>query len=694
MTASITVRLAAVALAAAAAWPRDLPNGWRVEPAGRQVALDSFPVRAAVSPDGRHLLVLHAGRRPSLWVFAADTLERTDMEVLPDAGLGFAFTPGGRVVYVGGGASAEVYELSLSEEGRLEKTRVFSITDRGVERGRDDFAGDIQVSPDGRLVYVASLFRNQVLVINPQSGWVIERFPAPRRPYRILPVPDGRSFFLTSWAEGSVHQLDAASGAQINIERLGMQPMDMALQDRPLVLEEEEEPPPWKARLFVAGAAGDRIHTLAVHEASSLERLEPIRIALWPNQPLGMTPSALALSPDQKRLYVACSDANAVAVVDVSRLKCQVLGFVPAGLYPTAVAALAGGRAIALNGKGDGRTAEGSMSIFEPADGAALFQFTKSVLRLSPYSDRRMIGLPEIPLGHPVPPAARLPEQYRSPIRHLLFIVARSGAPASPNYDKLARDFVRFQNFSALGRSVESRVFWATAAIVPPFVERFAPSPRAVFPASTALSRWELAAVPPAGFLWTQAIQAGLAVRNYGFAVENHDEAAPGGVQVKRVLDAGLARFTEMRFRGPDARSSDMERAAVFLQDLERMQAMNDVPALMGMRLGPGAGPADHDEAIGRIVAACSRSRVWPNLAIFIVRIGDAGPGRLLVASPFARRGAVDDGSYDSTSVLRTMELILGLNPMTLFDAAAAPLWRSFQTEPDLRPYEAAAGPP
>ena len=694
MTAPGAVLLAAAALAAAAAWPQDLPNGWRLEPAGRQMALDPFPVRAAVSPDGRYLLVLHAGRKPSLWVFAADTLERTDVEALPDAGLGFAFTPGGRVVYVGGGASGEVYELSLSEEGQLEKTRTFSITDRGARREPDDFAGDIQVSPDGRLVYVAALFRNQVLVINPQSGWVIERFPAPRLPYRILAVPDGRSFFLTSWAEGSVHQLDAASGAQINMERLGLQPMDMALQDRPLVSEEEEEPPPWKARLFVASSAGDRIHTLAVHQANSLEWLEPIRIALWPDQPLGMTPSALALSPDQKRLYVACSGVNAVAVVDISRSKCQVLGYVPAGLYPAAVGALAGGRALALNGKGAGRTDQGSMSIFEPGDGAALFQFTKTVLRLSPYSDRRMIGFPEIPLGHPVPPAARLPEQYRSPIRHVLYIVARSGAPASPNYDKLARDFVRFQSFSVSGRNVESRVFWATAAIVPPFVERFALSPRARGLAGAALNRWEPAAAPPAGFLWTQAIQAGLAVRNYGFAVQNHDEAAPGGAQVKRVLDAGLARFTDMRFRGPDARSSDMERAAVFLQDLERMQAMNDLPALMVMRLGPGAGPGDHDQALGQIIAACSRSRVWPRMAIFIARIGDAGPGRLAVASPFARRGAVDDGFYDSTSVLRTIELILGLNPMTLFDAAAAPLWRSFQTEPDLRPYEAAAGRP
>ncbi len=65
-----------------------------------------------------------------------------------------------------------------------------------------------------------------------------------------------------------------------------------------------------------------------------------------------MTPSALALSPDQSRLYVVCSDANAAAVVDVTAARSQVLGFVPTGWYPTAARVLADGRLVVLNGKG------------------------------------------------------------------------------------------------------------------------------------------------------------------------------------------------------------------------------------------------------------------------------------------------------------------------------------------------------
>ena len=73
---------------------------------------------------------------------------------------------------------------------------------------------------------------------------------------------------------------------------------------------------------------------------------------MTPRQPLGMTPSALALSPDGKRLFVACSDANVAAVVDVSEARSRVEGFIPTGWYPTAVRALPSGTLVVLNGKG------------------------------------------------------------------------------------------------------------------------------------------------------------------------------------------------------------------------------------------------------------------------------------------------------------------------------------------------------
>jgi hypothetical protein len=97
------------------------------------------------------------------------------------------------------------------------------------------------------------------------------------------------------------------------------------------------------------------------------------------------------------------------------------------------------------------------------------------------------------------------------------------------------------------------------------------------------------------------------------------------------------------------------------------------------------------------LVEAVSRSKFWPQTAIFVVE-DDAqnGPDHVdahrtiaFVIGPHVRRGAVDSTLYSTCSMLRTMELILGLKPLTQFDAAARPMYASFQAEPDLRPFTA-----
>ena len=79
---------------------------------------------------------------------------------------------------------------------------------------------------------------------------------------------------------------------------------------------------------------------------------ETLNVAMTPRQPAGMTPSGLALSPDQQRLFVACSDANVVAVADISEARSRLEGFIPAGWYPTAARVLPDGRVLILNGRG------------------------------------------------------------------------------------------------------------------------------------------------------------------------------------------------------------------------------------------------------------------------------------------------------------------------------------------------------
>ena len=159
---------------------------------------------------------------------------------------------------------------------------------------------------------------------------VIERFKTGRRPYRILFHPDGKSFFVTSWTDGTLGSYQADNGALLATVRLASHPTDIVW--RPGALEPVEGETPLAGRLFVSAANTNNVFSIGLTQSKELRLLESINVAMTPRHPLGMTPSALALSPDLKQLYVVCSDANAVAVADVSLDRAEVRGLHPHGL--------------------------------------------------------------------------------------------------------------------------------------------------------------------------------------------------------------------------------------------------------------------------------------------------------------------------------------------------------------------------
>jgi YVTN family beta-propeller protein len=183
-----------------------VPTGQIVQPAGRQMPLDTFPMAAIFTPNKRHLLVLHGGfNKPSVAVFDPATMTELSRVSFDDAWLGLAVSPNSHTVYVGGASRHNVHELTLSDEGKLAPSRVFEVTP-AAQRKPTDFLGDLALSPDGRLIFLADLYNDSIKVINPQSGRVIENWKTGRRPYKVLFHPDGKSFFVSSWADGSVTQ--------------------------------------------------------------------------------------------------------------------------------------------------------------------------------------------------------------------------------------------------------------------------------------------------------------------------------------------------------------------------------------------------------------------------------------------------------------------------------------------------------
>jgi len=639
-----------------------LPVGWILRPAGAQVPLDTLPMSAALSPDGKFLLALNGGYRPPS-ISVIDLAAAREIQRVPvaDAWLGLAFTPDGRTVYVGGGSTASVFEFSFSPGGRLAPARTFVLVPE-ARRTHQDFIGDVALPPGGRLLYAASLFRDRILVVNPQSGRVIEEFATGRRPHSILFHPGGKSLFVSNWADGTVMQLEAEGGRRIATLRAGAHPAGMLWRDGKAATEADEQPE-WTARLFVAAANTNSVYVFGETPGKGLELAETLNVALTPRHPVGMTPSALAMSEDRRRLFVVCSDANAVAVADVTEERSRLEGFLPVGWYPLAARALPGGRLAVLNGHGDGRLDTGTLSLIEPFDEERLEAYTRTVAENTPYRDR-LLG--QSPGGLPG-------------IEHVVYILLDNGLDeAAPNYGKLLSEYVRFDNFHAIGAAAADGLHWATAAIATDYVQKLAPNSAAGRRKHADYEGGDPAATPPAGYLWTNAAARGITMRNYGHFAVNKARAGEDGVQVEMVRDPVLRGVTNMRYRGPDPAYSDLDRAKVYLSDLEEFERAGHMPRLTLLRLNGAAGG---DAALGLIAGAIARSRFWAGTAVFVQPVHASGKSRAsaLILSPYTRRGAGDPAMYNTVSMLRTIGLILGLAPMTVFDAAAQPMTAAFQ---------------
>jgi DNA-binding beta-propeller fold protein YncE len=646
---------------------------------------------------------------------------------------------------VGGGSRASVFEFTFAG-GKLTAARTFVLVPQ-AQKADADFIGDVALSPDGRLIYAASLYRDTVLVVNPQSGMVIGQYKTGRRPYRILFHPDGKSFFVTHWADGSVGQYDANTGSPMGPPtRVGAHASDMVWRSG--AAESAEGEAAYTARIFVAAASTNNVFALGVSTARELSVVENINVAMTARQPLGMTPSGLGLSADGKRLFVTCSDANAAAVIDVSESRSRVEGFIPTGWYPTAVRALANGTVVVLNGKGlrsypnaqNGPNPTKRASPVQPGDAAPpAVQFvgriqTGTASWIEPFTTEQLNAWTARTLANSAYTDARLDAANPLPkIEHVIYIVKENRTydqvlgdmkegngdaslalfkeNVTPNHHKLAREFVLLDNFYVNSDVSADGHNWSMAAIAPDYVEKMWPNKYAAGRGKpNDFAEQDPLSLPPAGYLWTNAAAAGISVRNFGYMVNNKAGAKLGDPQITGVRDPVLAKATNPMYRGFDLDYPDVERVKVFLSELAEDEKTGSMARLTVMRLGndhtsgtaagkvaPLSAVADNDYALGMLVEAVAKSRFWNSTVIMILE-DDAqnGPDHVdshrspaFVISSWTKRHAVDSTMYNTTSMLRTMEFLLGLRPMTHFDAGARPMSTVFLNQPNPAGYTA-----
>jgi YVTN family beta-propeller protein len=701
-----------------------LANGWRITPAGRTVTTPNLPLNLAVAPDGRVLALTSGYTTNGLFVIDPAGPAVVDSVPLPAAWLGLAVTGQGDA-FVSGGGSNWIWRLRAAEERWVRADSVAL----GAP-GAPVFAAGLALDPSGRRVAVVGNLADSVYLLAASPLRRLAAAATGDHPYTAIFSRDGARLFVSNWGDSTISVYAVGEGTLTPQAPLAVAPRPSAM-----VLA------PDGRTLYVASAAADEV---SVVDAGRGTREATIALGLTARAPHGSDPNALALSPDGRTLYVANAENNDVAVVSLEGDDGpRVRGLIPTGWFPTALALSADGRTLYVaNGKGtgagpnpEGPTApgarrdqyiaaliHGSISVIPLPDAAALRRDTREVFANSPYRDALLLRQPW-PRRSPIPRTSA----DRSPIRHVIYIIRENrtydqvlgddprgngearlaifGDSITPNAHALADRFVLFDNFYVNGDVSADGHMWTDAGIASDYNEKNWPAqysdrrPVYDFDAGVPVND------PLAGYLWDAARAAGLAVRNYG-EMTQWDSASQRATFAAR----GLEGITDPRYPGFVLDIPDSVRAEEFIRELRGYEAADSLPRLLilwlprdhtyGRQPGrptPRAMVAENDRALGRIVQAVAASRFWGRTAIFVLEDDaqngpdhvDAHRSPLLVASPWLHRRMVDSSFYTTASVLRTIELILGLRPMSQYDAAATPLFAAFTMRPDPAPFTA-----
>ena len=720
----------------------DLPNGWRITPAGKEIAtVGDLVLNLVVSPDDRIVVAVHSGFLPhGIDVFDRKTQKQIQHIELKSAWLGMTWSADGHTLYVAGGnaigSAAPIYEFTYAN-GRLSDEPTGKLFET-VDAKRVWWSG-VAYLPGKHWLYAANhgtgTDSSNVVVFDAKTRQIVTRIPVEVTPYQTVLTPDGRHLFVSNWSSESVSVIDTATNKVIRTLHVGMNPNDMKLSS--------------DGRLFVACSNDNTVYVIDTHTLQVIERLST---TLTPLAPEGSTPNALTIDDTRKLLYIANADNNSIAVAHIeNRAHSTIVGFIPTGWYPSALVLTDHDRTLYIGtGKGEGGHADpkgphsplaskhngdesvktvqtGSIEVLPVTDlKTNLVAWTHQVTDNTPYNDSLLseARTPQEPSIIPQRVGAS------TEIKHIIYIIKENrtydqefgdlphtngdpeltifGEKVTPNQHALAKQYVALDNLYCDGEVSVDGHSWSNSAYATDFNEKQWP---AMYGGHSNASYNVNAMVPSAGHLWDLAQRKGLTYRSYGeyaarASVGTGMAAAPGA--------EGLVGHVSPDY-GLGLRVRDTDRVAVFLRELKGYETNYDSPdpnkrlpnyIVMSMpedhtagtspgAYTPQAMVANNDFAIGQLVDAVSHSRYWPNTAIFIIE-DDAQDGADhvdarrtvgLVVSPYVKRGVVDSTLYSTSSMVRSMELLLGLPPMSQYDAAAMPMYASFGTTPVVTPF-------
>ena len=556
---------------------------------------------------------------------------------------------------------------------------------------------------------------------------------------------------------GTVVRVDVLNGTVTHSVNVGLHPSGLAWDQS-------------RDRLYVANGNSDSI---SVVDTRGSVLVGSIAVAPFRERKIGLAPTAVAISPDGRTLFVALGGVNAVAVYDVSSARGGLgvfRGLIPTGWYPSSIDVSADGTTLAVGtlfgvGAGTGKTAgltgryvfaeRGSVNVIAMPTDAELSAYTTSVaqnnrLHLTTGADAPSLVVRANAIARAVP---ERPGES-SLIQHVVYIIKENrtydqvlgdigkgasdssltmyGRDVTPNTHALSEQFVLLDHFFASGGNSADGHNWLTQAnetsypMWPLYYGRSYPS-----------EGNDPLTYSSGGFLWEAAAAKGKRVVSFGEYAPAPSDSVPGvrarlmtqyrdssrsARYFRDVLKTmyntrseilSLDKILVREYPGWTQEVPDVIKAHIITEHLREWEAAKQMPHLsliilpndhtQGTSAGwcaPRACVADNDLALGRIVEALTRSSFWKDMAILVVE-DDAQNGVdhidghrtvAMVASPYARRGVIDSTFYSQPSMVKTIELMLGLPALSMFDLVATDMRASFigpNDKPDFRPYTA-----
>ena len=700
-----------------------LPNGWKLSSAGKSFGLGDLPLNIAVSHSNKFVAVTNNGvSAHSIMLIDVKSERVIDSVIIPKAWYGLAFSPDDQFLYAAGGHDNKIVRYEITQNKLKKKDEILL----GAVWPNRIAPSGITFDAKRQKIYVVTRDNRSLYVIDSKTQKIDKQFGLDGEAYMSVMSTDSKELYISCWGCDHVLVFDLNLQAWKAPIKVGDNPNEMLVS-------------PNGQQLYVCNANDN---TVSVINLKTKKVIETLDVALYPNSPSGSTTNGLAIDPVKKSLFIANADNNCLAVFDVSTPgKSVPKGFIPVGWFPTNVKFI-NNKIWVTNGKGNtslanpygprpikngeevilhgadvnapkevqyiGSMFKGTMSVIACPSEKDLQAYSKAVYRNTSYSPTKSDLADKEAPGFPIP----MKMGQKSPIKYVFYVIKENrtydqvlsdvkggngdttlllfGRKYTPNQHAIAEKFVLLDNFYVDSEVSADGHQWSMGAYATDYMEKSWPTSYGGKGGGIYGDAEKNVVLNKSGYIWDLCNRYGVTFRTYGEFVTNGKATIP-------VLD----KHFHPTFPSYSLAIMDTTRLRIWKTEFETMVKENRVPQFNSLRLGndhteglrigrptPYAHVADNDYAVGLLIETLSKSPIWNETAVFILEDDaqngadhvDAHRSTAYVAGGFVKRNYVDHTAYSTSSMLRTMELILGLSPMSQYDAAAMPMWRSFDS--------------